>query len=153
MDTIFKQFFDKWADESLPPKRYDEKSISNAEANLGTRFPDIFRQFLNKVGKIWVPGILSSVVAQEAELPSLQDFLSPDEIIEVTSNWVEAGMPSSIIAFATDAMGNCLCFQRLTEQVEDSPVFLWDHDSNEANEAFSSFLGMIQSYIVLEKTV
>jgi hypothetical protein len=151
MQIIFKQFIAKWGDASLPSQPCDEQSIASAEQALRTRFPDLHRRFLVEVGKLWVPYILSSVVAEEADLPSLQDLLSANEAVETTNGWLSAGMPNDLIAVATDAGGNCLCFRRSIEPLTDAPVYLWDHDFDETREVFSSFLAMIQAYVSLKK--
>lgn len=151
MQTLFKQFNDKWEDESLPSQPCDEQSIASAEQALGTRLPDSHRRFLLEIGRLWIPYILSSVVAENSELPSLQNLLSASEIVETTKEWIGAGMSSSLIALATDAGGNCFCFKRCLEPKTDAPVYLWDHDSDETREVFSSFQLMIQSYVSLEK--
>jgi len=151
MQAIFQQFVAMWGDASLPARPCDEQSITSAENALGTRFPDLHRRFLIDVGKLWVPDILSSVVAEAADLPSLQDLLSANEAVETTNGWRSAGMPTDLIAVASDAAGNCLCFKRSIEPRTDAPVYLWDHDFDEATEVFPSFYAMIQSYLSLKK--
>lgn len=105
---------------------------------------------MTSVGKLWTPDILSTVVEMEAQLHSLQDFLSSSEVIDTTAGWRAIGMPEDLVAFANDAGGNLFCFSRslcAEKRLEDAPVLFWDHEFNETLEVAPSFMSFLDSYV------
>jgi len=40
----------------------------------------------------------------------VSDFLRPSEMVTVTEDWRDMGLPEELVAFAADCMGNLFCF-------------------------------------------
>lgn len=156
MHAEFRAFVDKWSVPGHPSEPQTAEMISALETEFGVLLPETYFKFMLGVGRLWVPHILSSVVEFEVPLPSLQDFLSSTEAIEITRNWRAASLPLDLVAFANDASGNLFCFnQELCSHIrlQDAPVMFWDHDFNETSEVAPSLLSFLEQYVRLEKVI
>jgi hypothetical protein len=140
---------EKWVHPDYWPHPADPEALDRVEARFETYLPRCFRQCLEQVGPP-SPGLalLSAIVDQRLSVPSLGDFLEPDEMIETTWDWHRAGLPEDMVAFATDVGGNLYCFQVVpeTEPVpDDATVWYFDHEEREVESldlAFSKWLAL-----------
>jgi hypothetical protein len=124
-----------------------EEDLGSAERRLRSRLPTGYRNAILQFG---LPrptiDLLNAICDRELDLHSIGDFLSPAEIVEVTEDWRDLGLPEELVAFATDGKGNLFCFPTSSEGTDELPVFLWDHDSKEVRSVASSFSGWIDDY-------
>jgi hypothetical protein len=98
--------------------------------------------------------LLSAIVDQRLDIPSLGDFLGPKEMIETTWDWRQAGLPDSMVAFATDGSGDLYCFQVVpeTEPVpDDAIVWYFDHEEKEVESLEMPFSKWLRLYAAIPK--
>lgn len=139
------RFITLWTHPNYPPDIVSEENLEDAEKRLRTRFPAEYRADLLRFG---LPrptiGLLDAIVDRELDLKDVSDFLGPDEMVSVTQDWRDLGMPEELVAFATDSGGNLFCFP--TETDGEAPVFYFDHDSRSAEVIASSFTRWIDEF-------
>ena len=141
------RFIALWTHPDSAPESVVEEELQGAEHRLQTHLPTAYRNAILEFG-LPKPTIelLDAICDRELDLPSVGNFLGPKEIVEVTEDWRDLGMPEELVAFATDGMGNLFCFPTNSNVSDDQPVFLWDHDSKEVESVASSFSGWIEGY-------
>jgi hypothetical protein len=122
-----------------PPVPACEEDLDQVEAELNTKLPNAYRQFMTRHGKVYTPDILRAIVDQNLDHVDLQNIDSPKEAIEGTKGYWSAGMPPDVIAIANDCMGNMIGFHRHLESLEDAPVIFFDHDFIEVYPIEASF--------------
>lgn len=61
--------------------------------------------------------LLDKIVDIELDIADVSEFLNPSDIVETTFNWHELGLPSELVAFATDCSGNNPLLGRLVKSV------------------------------------
>lgn len=71
--------------------------------------------------------LLDVIVHRELDLRDVSDFLGPSEIVSVTEDWRDVGLPEEFVAFATDCAGNLFCFPAEAEAGGEPPVFFFNH--------------------------
>lgn len=125
----FNRFVELWTHPKFPPDRVSEDELRRAEAHLQASLPDDYRSAVLQIG-LPRPTIelLDFIAEQELDLRDVSDFLGPAEMISVTQEWRELGLPDNLVAFATDCMGNLFCFPTNTEAGGSVPVYFFDHD-------------------------
>src|SRR5262245_57727427 len=108
-----EQFTERWTSTAYPSEPVAEADLRALEQSLTVRLPDDYRQAVLRVG---LPrptsALLEAIVGRELDMHSLGDFYAPAEIVEVTTDWQEIGMPDQLVAFASDGCGNQFCFDR-----------------------------------------
>ena len=140
---LLAQFNEKWASADYPPEHVSESELRLAEERLGVRLPADYRQAVLHVG-LPRPTIelLDAIVERQLDLHSVGDFYSPAQIVEETVSWREIGMPSQLIAFASDDCGNKFCFDAeglRTGSVEHRAILFFDHDFGTTDQIAADF--------------
>jgi hypothetical protein len=121
-----------------------DSQVDTIEAELNTKLPLAYREFMTRQGPVHTPGTLHDIVERNIEHPDILSIFDPGEAIEGTKAYWSAGMPDEVIGIASDCMGNMIGFRRLATASEDASVVFFDHDFVEVNEiapSFDEFLG------------
>ncbi|MBN2384553.1 SMI1/KNR4 family protein [bacterium] len=125
----------------------NEKELDKIDEVLNTRLPAAYRQFMMRHGVVFTPSILDEIADDQMDHPDLQEFLKPMDVIEGTKMYWSAGMPTDVIGFASDCMGNMFGFLRNSVPSDDSPVVFFDHDFVEVDELSPSFNEFLSWYL------
>ena len=115
------------------------QQLDAVEAELNTKLPTAFREFMTHHGPVYTPAILDEISDKNIEHTDIQDILDPQEAIEGTKAYWSAEMPPDVIGVASDCMGNMIGFRRQAEVLDDAPVLFFDHDFVEVTELAPSF--------------
>jgi hypothetical protein len=144
------RFNEIWTSGHYPPLAVSERDLSVTEHRLELRFPEDYREAVLTVG---LPrptnALLAAIVEGELDLNPLGDFYSPAEIIEETLGWREIGMPSELVAFASDGGGNKFCFDRTkfaASSTDARAIWFFDHDFATVDQIAPSFDAWITAY-------
>ena len=141
------RFIALWTHPEHTPDPVSEDDLDDAEGRLQTRLPTDYR---NAVLQLGLPRptieLLDAIVDRELDLRDLSEFLSPAEIVSVTQDWRDLGLPEELVAFATDCMGNLFCFPMQADGGGEVPVFFFDHDERTVDVIASSFTRWIEEF-------
>jgi hypothetical protein len=129
-----------------PPLPFTEQQLDRIELELETKLPAAYRRFMICYGVIHTPSILRVICDKCLDHADVQDFLGPQDAIDNTKGYWSAGMPSDIVGFASDCMGNMIGFRRQVEFSQDAPVLFFDHDFVDVNELAPSFYEFLLWY-------
>jgi hypothetical protein len=121
--------------------------LDQIEAELNTKLPAAYREFVTRHGIVFTPGILQEIVDKNIDHADVQYFLGPKEVIENMKAYWSAGMPKNVIGVASDCMGNMIGFCRHDETLDDAPVVFFDHDFVEVFEIAPSFDELLTWYL------
>lgn len=129
------------------PARVTAQQLDKINEALSTRVPEAYRQFVMRHGAVYTPSILDEIADGKLGKPDIQEFLKPKQVIEHTKMYWSGGMPTEVIGFASDCMGNMMGFRRQSAPSDDSPVVFFDHDYVEVSEIFPSFDEFLAWYL------
>ena len=145
-----EHFVERWTSSHYPPERVSLADLEAVEHHMRVRLPQDYRDAVLRTG---LPrptiALLNSIVDQDLDLHDVGDFYSPTEILEQTTGWRDAGMPSQLIAFASDSGGNMFCFdgERLRDGSSDrDAVWFFDHDFGTVDKLAPSFDAWIAQF-------
>ena len=144
---IIDEFVKKWnQNESLLSATNDD--ISNVENVLNIILPKSYKYLITTYGDIYTPDTLETIVDKEVDLNDIQNFELPNQAIEDTKSWQEAGLPSGYYAFASDSMGSMFCFKNseCQNKAQEPPVWFFDHDFVEIEKISENFLTWLGCY-------
>ena len=134
------RFIALWTHPNYAADLVSEHELEVAERRLQTRLPADYR---NAVLQFGLPRpsakLLDAIVDNKLDLRDVSDFLNPIEIVTVTEDWRDLGLPEQFFAFATDCMGNLFCFCTAAEAGGDLPVFFFNHDHRAVDMIAPSF--------------
>lgn len=143
----FSRFIALWTHPDSTPDPVSEDDLSEAEGRLRTRVPTDYR---NAVLQFGLPRptieLFDAIVDRKLDLRDLSDFLNPAEIVSVTEDWRDLGLPEELFAFATDCMGNLFCFPTEAVSGGEVPVFFFDHDERTVEVIAPSFTRWIEEF-------
>jgi hypothetical protein len=140
------RFIALWTHPDYAPDAVAENDLKEAERRLQTCLPADYRHAVLHFGlpRLTID-LLDAIVDRELDLRDVSDFLTPAEIVTVTEDWRDLGLPEELVAFATDSTGNLYCFPSQGNG-SGAPVFFFDH-ANRAVEAIApSFTRWIETY-------
>lgn len=145
------RFIALWTHPDYAPAAVSEEELEGAERRLLTRLPADYR---NAVLEFGLPQptieLLDAIVDRELDLRDVSDFLNPAEMVTVSEDWRDLGLPEELVAFATDCMGNLFCFLDEADASGERPVFFFDHDSKEVEVIATSFSHWIDHFCGVE---
>jgi len=134
-----------WTHPDYSPDPVSKVELESAEDRLDTRLPADYRAAVLEVG---LPrptiALLDAIVDRELDLRDVSEFLSPVEIVSVTEDWRDLGLPEELVAFATDCMGNLFCFPTTADAGASVPVVFFDHDDRTVDVIAPSFTRWIE---------
>ena len=134
------RFVSLWTHPEYAPDAVSEDEIKRAEGRLETRLPTDYR---NAVLQFGLPRptieLLDTIVNRQLDLRDVSDFLAPSDMVTVTEDWREMGLPEELVAFARDSMGNLFCFPTRTDVCSEVPIYFFDHDNGDVDVVAPSF--------------
>lgn len=140
------RFIALWTHPDHPPDLVSEQELQGTEHRLRTRLPAVYR---NAVLRFGLPrptlALLDAIVDRELDLRDVNDFLSPSEIVSVTEDWRDLGLPQELVAFATDCAGNLFCFPEAQDDGE-LPVYFFDHGNRTVVVIAPTFTQWIEEF-------
>ncbi len=141
------RFIALWTHPDYAPDPVSEGDLESAEGRLDMRLPADYRTAVLQLG---LPrptiALLDAIVDRELDLRDVSDFLSPVELVSVTEDWRDLGLPEELVAFATDCMGNLFCFPTAATAGAQAPVFFFDHDDRTVDVIAPSFNQWIEGF-------
>jgi SMI1 / KNR4 family (SUKH-1) len=129
------------------PTPVTEQALDAIEAELDTRLPTAYRQFMTRHGAVYTPDILGIVVDRNIDHVDLKNIDGPQEAVEGTKGYWSGGMPKDVIGIAWDHMGNMIGFRRQFESSDDAPVVFFDHEFVDVYEIAPSFDELLLWYL------
>lgn len=146
----FSRFIALWTHPDSAPEPVSKGELERAEYRLDMRLPADYRTAVLQVGlpRLTI-ALLDAIVDRELNLKDVSDFLNPAEIVSVTEDWRDLGLPEELVAFATDCMGNLFCFSSIVEADGSVPVFYFDHDGRSVDVAAPSFTAWIEEFCAM----
>ena len=134
------RFISLWTHPDYAPDAVTEGELDRVEGRLRTRLPADYRSAVLQFG-LPRPTIklLDAIVDRKLGLRDVSDFLGPAEMVTVTEDWRDLGLPEELVAFATDCMGNLFCFPTAASAVGEVPVLFFDHDEGSVDVVAPSF--------------
>ena len=144
------RFIALWTHPNYGADSVSEEDLDGAERRLETRLPADYRSAVLEHG-LPRPTIelLDATVDRELDVPAVSDFLNPEEMVFVTEDWRDLGLPEELVAFATDSMGNLFCFPIDAGASAELPVFFFDHDKEAVDSVASSFTQWIDQFCAI----
>lgn len=121
--------------------------LDEIEAELNTKLPVAYREFMTCHGPVYTPDTLHEIVEGNIDHPDFQHLDDPTDAIAGTKAYWSAGMPDDVIGVGGDCMGNMIGFRRQSVSSEDSPVVFFDHDFVEVSEVGPSFDEFLNWYL------
>ena len=146
MKEVVDKFVSKWA--YLDNQKFaSESDFSDVESSLNLALPAEYVYLVSEYGDVYCPNLLDEIVDREIDISDVQNFLLPNEMIETTSSWEEAGMPKGYLSFASDCMGNVFCFKVSELREKETPrIYMFDHDFCEITKVSKSFISWIKQF-------
>jgi len=141
------RFLALWTHPNFSPAQVSSADFETVERELQSGLPSDYKDAMLEFG-LPRPTIelLNAICDRELDLHPVSDFFDPEEIIDVTTDWRDLGLPEELVAFATDGMGNLFCFHSDPNESGLRPVFLWDHDTKAAHTVALSFSSWIEGF-------
>jgi len=147
MKTV-DDFVAKWGEKLEGCIKYSTKDLQTIESKTGVALPREYRHLLMTYGAIYTPNILDTVDDQEMDIADIQQFLTPDSLVETTLELREQGIISNeYIAFAYDACGNFFLLRKAQVKGEHNSIHFFDHDFGTIEKIGDSFSEFIANYL------
>jgi len=145
------------APRSSPVASVTAGDLNRVQEELKVTFPAAYTAFLTQHGPVFTPSVLHLLTGSDKEQPrqgasfDVQEFFTPDQIIETHRLCSSGGMESWLIPIAMDCMGNVFGFKReeCDPRPDDCPVFFFDHDFCNIHQEADTFDGWLASYLNL----
>lgn len=155
---IHRSFVTEFASGEPCPSTLDD--LVRVEKELGTVFPQSFVDFMTSFGAVHTPSILDLVTGGESEIApegasfDVQEICTPDAILATTRMYHSGGMDESVVAIASDCMGNVFGFRKCADakRPDDATLLIFDHDFCEVSEEAESFDSWLKSFLDLKKS-
>ncbi len=149
--SAFDGFVRKWVHPKYETTPSTAAEIESCEAEIGFLFPQAYIDAVREHGTPSVDIELLGAIADDASgLSDASEFIPLDSIAPITPE-TYLGLPEGYVPFASDCMGNPLCFVRAENQTRqaDAPVWKWDHDYQQIDEIALSFTALLKSWTKL----
>jgi hypothetical protein len=141
------RFIAQWTHPDYAPEPVSVHELEGAESQLKTRLPADYRNAVLQFGLPRPTGdLLDAIVDRELDIRDVSDFLGASEIVSVTEDWRDMGLPEELVAFATDCMGNLFCFPTNNQASDELPVFFFDHDAGSVDAISPTFAAWIEEF-------
>jgi cell wall assembly regulator SMI1 len=127
------------------------QDIQLLEDALKIKLPEDFKLFMNQCGNVWAPDILDIIVNNELEMNDIQQFMTPDEIIDDKRSGSANQIKKDVIPFALDSMGNMYVFKTsdIRNQKQTAKIYFYDHDFDKLHAVSNSFTDLIEEFNTL----
>lgn len=121
--------------------------LDSVEKDLGARFPASYRAFVLSHGSVWTPHLSDSLTQNTDEyLRAIEEFTPADKIIVFNQGW-DASIPTPLLLFASDSLGDMVGFPRQSGESDDLPVMVFDHEFTEVERLAESFDLLLSMYL------
>jgi hypothetical protein len=147
-----QRFIDRWTHPDQMPVEVDESGLCSVETHFGFQFPADYREAVRSLGlPSTTIALLDTIVDHDLDVRDVADFLGPAEMIQSTTDWREMGLPATLVAFASDCMGNLFCFPAdgASPATGSTPVFFFDHDIGTVETIAPSFGAWLNEFCEL----
>lgn len=133
-------FIKNWPSKSTMV-RIKNEDVSELESTLNLLLPNAYKYLISAYGLVHTPNVLTSVCTLEGGMAEVQDFLSLDDVVSLSSLYEMGGMPKGHILFASDCKGNMFCFKRddCETQQDDAAVWYFDQSQSTVTPVCDSF--------------
>lgn len=164
----FEERFRKPRGYPAPPEpvRVAPHEVEAVERALSCRLPTTYRQFVTQVGPCEVRGLSDLwLFNNHADVPVPFESLWAPHAIQKQCGYewftpipaeVSGGPPVAsdaawkyLLPFASDGGGNWHCFRRQSADVDDAPVYFFDHDGGEIERVAAGLEALIRLYLRL----
>lgn len=141
------RFIALWTIAEYPPESVSAAGLDATERRLQSAFPTDYREAVLRSG---LPrptiALLDAIVDRELGIHDVSDFLNAEEIAELTEDWRAAGLPATLVAFATDCAGNLFCFPTESAPRPEAHILFFDHDTGQVETIAQSFTAWIEAF-------
>lgn len=140
-------------DASIFPGPASEEEIQQAEAELNVVFPNSYRWFLRTLGGADFPLEIFGL-EPEWRLNEAASFWNVVYITQSERSESEPKMPTPLVPFTPDGMGNHLCLDTASMSKGECPVVFWNHDAGEAQrprQTHPTFLDWLEERLASEE--
>lgn len=150
---LYRSFTSKWGHPDYPPDPESEETLAEAEEQLGLALPGAYRQFMLEVGPFISSGdMLRAVTAAELDVPEVSEFHAARDVAPATLAWRRSKLPQELVTIASDGSGNQFCIRppESSSPAADGPVWIWRHESDQAEQVAASFTGWLSQLLQIE---
>lgn len=148
--ALYREFVQRWVHADYQPFPVKPEALDRLEARFETYLPLAYRACMEKVGPASAGLVLlSTIVEQRLDIPSVHEFLSPAEALETTKGWRDAGLEEDMVAFATEGSGDMYCFKVVPESEPvpgDATVWYFDHEERRSESLDLLFTEWLKLY-------
>lgn len=120
--------------------------LDAVERTLNARFPSSYRQFVQRYGCVWTPGLVEHLEATGRPVERAIEAFTPVGDLVTFDGW-NASIPQPLLLFASDSLGDMIGFPKRADVADDLPVMLFDHEFNELTQLAGSFDGLLTRYL------
>jgi len=128
--------------ERFKPVEYGQGAtsaeIEAAEAELGLKFPDSYKVFLQKLGWIDCPFITVCGLGPDVDWRTNLRLIVQSWWHEVDS---DIRLPRHLLPIVDDGAGNVYCLDVSQMRESECPVVFWDHESFEGADQIPTEVG------------
>ena len=126
MNEIIIKMIEKYGEEDDFFGEVSEKYIKMAEEKLRVRFPQSYRDFINKYGSGGICGV---------ELEGVQGNLGAS-VVEATERWRKLGLSTNLIVLEDSGeFTRCM----YCADINDNRVFSWERGGTDLNQRYNTF--------------
>lgn len=147
MDSI-ESFINSWpAKHTMVPISHQD--ISELENKLTIALPSAYKYLLTNYGLVHTPNVLTQTCDLTVNINNVHDFLSLDDIYELSKLYEMSGMPTGYILFSSDSQGNMFCF-KLTDCMQpasDIPVWFYDRCLGTLSQVSQTFTAWLNEFL------
>lgn len=141
------QFVKTWASKDvMVPINSDD--ILELESKLNSFLPDAYKYLISTYGLVHSPNVLTKICDLNADVSTVQDFLSLEDVFSLSKLYEMTGMPKGYVLFASDCKGNMFCF-KLSDcagQQIDLPVWFYDQGDCSVKKVSNSFIEWLEAF-------
>lgn len=124
------------------------QDVSELESKLTMTLPDSYTYLLTTYGLIHTPNVLTQTCDLTVNINNVHDFLSLDDVDELSKLYQMSGMPAGYLLFASNSDGNMFCFQLAdcTQQNNDASVWFYDRNLGTVTRVSESFVTWLNGF-------
>ncbi|WP_440877263.1 SMI1/KNR4 family protein [Thalassotalea sp. PLHSN55] len=123
----------------------NKNDISALESHLNAFLPETYIYLLSNYGLVHSPNVFSKICDLNADIAEVQDFLSLEDVKNLSALYELSGMPKGHILFASDCKGNMFCFKLSDCQQRNHDIPVWFYNQQlctieQVSPSFSAWL-------------
>lgn len=134
----------RWSAPDEPTIPVAEGDLAEAERALSFVFPAPYREAVLADGlPLLTTRLWDDIEESGRDLAHLADFLTPEEMVSLTRDYRDGGMPDGVVTFANNSGGNLFVFR---VDAKDDAVWMFDHDVVDLKPVAPSFEDWLNAY-------